>query len=180
MTRSMNPDSALEKLCNAAMQQRLGDVSGLPQELVEYLLKVYREFISSYLNLLRQKENKSADWIPERLSIDSELEDGMRHYFSDYQHITREFNRINQQMDRLQEIEPDTQRRLYRHAIDEILSSRNQEISQADQNEKSGQKGYHRGRRAGLRLPFMVVFYHYFALKIIYCNFANAYNLMSK
>jgi len=132
MTKSMNADSAVEKLCNAAIQQRLGDVSGLPQELVEYILKVYREFISSYLNLLRQKENKSDDWIPERLSIDSDLEDGMRHFFSDYQHITREFQRINQQMDRLQKIDPDRQPRLYRHAIDQILNSRHQEISPGD------------------------------------------------
>ncbi len=132
MTKSMNADSAVEKLCNAAIQQRLGDVSGLPQELVEYILKVYREFISSYLNLLRQKENKSDDWIPERLSIDSDLEDGMRHFFSDYQHITREFQRINQQMDRLQKIDPDRQPRLYRHAIDQILNSRHQELSPGD------------------------------------------------
>jgi len=126
MTKSMNPDSALEKLCNAAIQQRLGDGSRLPQELVEFILNVYREFISSYLNLLRQRENKPADWIPERLSIDSDLQDGMRHFFSDYQHITREFQRINQQMDRLQKIDPDRQPRLYRHAIDEILKSRHQ------------------------------------------------------
>jgi hypothetical protein len=132
MTKSMNADSAVEKLCNAAIQQRLGDVSGLPQKLVERILKVYREFISSYLNLLRQKENKSDDWIPERLSIDSDLEDGMRHFFSDYQHITREFHRINQQMDRLQKIDPDRQPRLYRHAIDQILNSRHQEISPGD------------------------------------------------
>ena len=138
MTHSINRSSALEKLCNAAIQQRLGDVSGLPQELVAYILKIYRKFISSYLNLLRQKENKSADWIPETLSIDSDLEEGMRHFFSDYQHITREFDRINQQMDRLRKIDPDAQPNLYRHAIGEALNSRNQEIGSGDQYEKSG------------------------------------------
>ena len=121
MTALNNPDSALEKLCNAAIERRLGDISGLPQELVAYVLKVYREFIASYLNMLRQRENKPTDWTPETLVIESELTDGMRHFFSDYQHITREFNRLNQKMGRLQEIDKNSQGNLYQHTIDDIL-----------------------------------------------------------
>ena len=34
MTASNNQDSALEKLCNAAIERQLGDISELPQELV--------------------------------------------------------------------------------------------------------------------------------------------------
>jgi hypothetical protein len=44
-------------------------------------MKVYRDFIDGYLNLLRQKEKKPADWTPETLSIDAELADEMRHFF---------------------------------------------------------------------------------------------------
>ena len=121
MTALNNRDSALEKLCNAAIERRLGDISGLPQELVVVVFKVYHEFISSYLNMLRQKENKPNDWTPETLFIEPELTDGMRHFFSDYQHITREFNRLNQKMDRLQQIDKDNQLNLYQHTIDDIL-----------------------------------------------------------
>jgi hypothetical protein len=121
MTALNNPDSALEKLCNAVIERRLGDISGLPKELVAYVLKVYREFISGYLNVLRQRENKPTDWTPETLVIESELTDGMRHFFSDYQHIAREFNRLNQKMDRLQEIDKNSQDNLYQHAIENIL-----------------------------------------------------------
>jgi len=121
MTALNNPDSALEKLCNAAIERRLGDISGLPKELVAYVLKVYREFISSYLNILRQSEKKPADWVPETLFIDAELTDDMRHFFSDYQHIAREFNRLNQKMGRLQEIDKNRQGNLYQHTIDDIL-----------------------------------------------------------
>ena len=81
MTQSTHPDSTLEKLCNATIEQRLGDISGLPEELVAYVGKVYRDFISGYLNMLRQKEKKPADWTPETLFIDSELTDGMRHCY---------------------------------------------------------------------------------------------------
>jgi len=125
MTAMKNPDSALEKLCNAAIERRLGDLSGLPKELDAYVVKVYREFISSYLNMLRQSENKPTDWTPETLSIEPELTDGMRHFFSDYQHIAREFNRLNQKMDRLQQIDKDKQLNLYQHTIDDILKQFN-------------------------------------------------------
>jgi len=121
MTALNNQNSALEKLCNAAIERRLGDISGLPQELVAVIFKVYREFISSYLNILRQRDNRPLDWMPETLFIEPELTDGMRHFFSDYQHITREFNRLNQKMDRLQQIDKDNQLNLYQHAIDDIL-----------------------------------------------------------
>ena len=89
MTAINNQDSAIEKLCNQAIERRFGDISGLPEKLVEYVWLVYREFISSYLNILRQSEKKPADWTPETLVIESELTDGMRHFFSDYQHIAR-------------------------------------------------------------------------------------------
>ena len=125
MTAMKNPESALEKLCNAAIERRLGDLSGLPKELDAYVVKVYREFISSYLNMLRQSENKPTDWTPETLSIEPELTDGMRHFFSDYQHIAREFNRLNQKMDRLQQIDKDKQLNLYQHTIDDILKQFN-------------------------------------------------------
>ena len=126
MTALNNPDSALENLCNTAIERRLGDISGLPTELVEYVIKTYRKFVPCYLNVLRQRDNKPADWTPETLFIDAELTDGMRHFFSDYQHITREFNRLNQKMDQLQEIDRDSQLNLYQHTIDVILQGYNQ------------------------------------------------------
>ena len=125
MTAFNNQDSAIEKLCSQAIKQRLGDISGLPEKLVEYVWLVYREFISSYLNILRQRENKPLDWTPETLFIESELTDGMRHFFSDYQHITREFNRLNQKMVRLQQIDKDIQLNLYQHTIEDILQGYN-------------------------------------------------------
>lgn len=121
MTSSINRDSALEKLCKTAIEQRLGDISGLPQELREHVLQVYRKFIASYLNMLRQSEKKPADWIPETLPIDTDLADGMRHFFSDYQHITKAFYTLNQKMDRLHQIDRGSQPNLYRHVIDDIL-----------------------------------------------------------
>jgi hypothetical protein len=119
--RSSQEYYILEKFCNTAIEQRLGDISGLPEELVAHIRKVYCDFVIGYLNMLRQIDKKPADWIPDSFSIDAELADGMRHFFSDYQHIIRAFYRLNRKMDRLKEIDKDTQFTLYQHMIDDIL-----------------------------------------------------------
>lgn len=138
MTSLDNQESALEKLCSAAIERRLGDISEHPAELVTYVRKVYREFIAGYLNMLRQKKNKPIDWTPETLSFDTELTDGMRHFFSDYQHITREFSGMNQKMERLLEIEKEHQPKLYQHAIDDILKGANRSVTPGDEYETTG------------------------------------------
>jgi hypothetical protein len=121
MTALDRQGGVLEKICKTAIAQRLGDISGLPKELVEYIWNVYRKFISAYLNMLRQKENKPADWTPETLVVDSELTDGMKHFYSDYQHLTKEFFRLNQSIDSLQEIDRERQPNFYQHMVAEIL-----------------------------------------------------------
>ncbi len=121
MTPLNHPGDTLEKFCNSAIEQRLGDISGLPKELIVYVRQIYHDFIAGYLNMLRQRENKPADWTPEILFIDSELADGMRHFFSDYQHIAKAFDRLNQQMGKLQEIDKDKQSNLYQDMINDLL-----------------------------------------------------------
>lgn len=111
----------LETLCQAVIGSRLGDISNQPHELVKHIRRIYREFIAAYLNVLRQRENKPHDWYPQKWSLDPELADEMRHFFSDYQHITRKFYTLNAKMDRLAGIDKDRQLSLYRHTIEDIL-----------------------------------------------------------
>jgi hypothetical protein len=121
MTPLNHPGDTLEKFCKDSIERRLGDISGLPKDLIAYVWKVYRDFIAGYLNMLRQRENKPASWTPETLFIDSELADEMQHFFSDYQHITKAFYRLNRKMDQLREIDKDKQFNLYQNMIDDIL-----------------------------------------------------------
>jgi hypothetical protein len=37
MTQLPHPGSTLEKFCNTAIEKRLGDISGLPRELVAFI-----------------------------------------------------------------------------------------------------------------------------------------------
>ena len=118
-------DNKLKRLCQKAIEQRLGDISDLPKDLVEHIHKIYHEFIASYILLLRQKEQKPAEWIPATLSIEASLADEMRHFFSDYQHITRAFYRLNFEVERLRKIDKNTQPNLHQHAIDAISMGSN-------------------------------------------------------
>jgi hypothetical protein len=111
----------LDKLSIAALTQRMGNVSALPEELTDKILGAYHQFIEAYLNVLRQKENKPMDWFPRTLSIDPELADGMRHFYSDYQHITRKFFKLNQKLDRLREDHNDNRSKRFQDRIDEIF-----------------------------------------------------------
>ena len=118
---STTPQSELDKLSIAALTQRMGNISALPEELTDKILGVYHQFFEAYLNILRQKEHKPLDWFPQSISIDPELADGMRHFYSDYQHITRKFFKLNQMLDRLREDHNDNRSKLFQDRIEEIF-----------------------------------------------------------
>ena len=107
-----------DRLCEDLIAEKWGSIAALPDELNRAVFGVYRSFISSYLNFLRQKESKPLDWIPEKLVIDWELVDDMRHFFSDYQHITA----LNRQLDNLIDIDKGKQPKLYQEKVAEILA----------------------------------------------------------
>ena len=114
-------DRRIQRFCEAIIAERVGDISTLPNKLVKHVFQVYGDFIAAYLNLLRQKEGKPQDWFPESLLIDPALVDEMRHFFSDYQHITKAFLNLNKKMDELHEIHKYKQPNLYEHAVASIL-----------------------------------------------------------
>ncbi len=120
--KTAKPDSRNRSFCEAIIAKRQGDISTLPNRLARHVSHVYGDFIAAYLNVLRQKEGKPRDWFPESLSIDPALVDEMRHFFSDYQHITKAFLTLNKQMDGLHEIDKDKQPNLYEYTVASILS----------------------------------------------------------
>ena len=114
-------NTRVDRVCQIIIDQKLGEISDLPEALTKFIYRTYREFITSYLNVLRQKEGKAPDWFPESLSIYPELVDDMRHFFSDHQHVTRAFLTLNKQMAALREINKEKQPKLYAHTIASIL-----------------------------------------------------------
>jgi hypothetical protein len=119
--KTKKPDSRILTLCEDIIEKKLKDISILSDNLVNHIFHIYAEFIENYLNVLRQKEGKPRGWFPESLSIDPAWVDEMRHFFSDYQHITNAFLTLNKHMDELREIDKDKQPNLYQHTVNDIL-----------------------------------------------------------
>lgn len=55
------------------------------------------------------------------MSIDSELTGHMRHFFSDYQHATGKFYKLNLELKRLQAMDRESHPKLYQYAVDRFL-----------------------------------------------------------
>lgn len=110
-----------EKFIKLAVKTQLGDISDLPPDLVDHVGVVYREFVTAYIDMLRQKESRPTGWFPDKWSLDLELADDMRHFYSDHQFITRKFFLLNAGIRQLRKIDPDRQDKLYRDSVDELL-----------------------------------------------------------
>ncbi|MBW1782821.1 MAG: hypothetical protein JRL30_19030 [Deltaproteobacteria bacterium] len=117
---------SLEEMCAAAIENHLGDISDLPGALANRIRDVYYDFVQGYLNLLRQKENRPREWFPATWSLDPQLADDMRHFFSDYQHIANAFLSINLKIEQLRKIDQERQPDLYREAVEAIMEGNDQ------------------------------------------------------
>ena len=137
MTAKTKTERAVDMLCRRAIEQNLGDLSQLPEELLTCIFRVYREFMTAYLNVLRQNENRPADWIPATVRIDAGLTDQMRHFFSDYQHITLKFYKLNRDINRLKAMDKDRHIELYQFTIDDILQQCEPLNTSGGQDEKT-------------------------------------------
>ena len=122
----MSPSNhRIDQLCKNLIAETWGDRDDFPEELSSRADHICREFIVAYLNFLRQKEAGSPDWFPETLVIDWDLVDDMRHFFSDYQHITKSFLTLKRQLKMLQDIDKDKQPNAYQYMITDILAGAN-------------------------------------------------------
>ena len=123
---------SVEKCVEAAIEKHTGDISRLPEQLADHVNRVYHKFVTIYLHVLRQKKNKPSHWFPQKWSVDLELADQMRHFFSDYQHITKEFFMLNAKMEKLSRIDRESQPNMYEHVLADILQA-------ADHPQNSGE-----------------------------------------
>lgn len=110
------------------IETELGDIADLPPELVSRVRLVYQEFVSDYLDMLRQKDQKPIDWFPESWSPDLDLVDDMRHFFSDHQYITRKFFLLSAGIRRLRQIDIELQPELYRDMVNQLLQKPNRNV----------------------------------------------------
>ena len=112
--------TSLEELTWASLEKRVG-LAPLPQELLDRIFRVYKDFFSGYLNFLRQREHQPSDWMPKAVAVDRELVDQMRHFFSDYQHIVKRYDRVNRKLAELGKVDRLRQPQVYDLVVNDIL-----------------------------------------------------------
>ena len=111
----------IERLIRNAIHSEIGTIDELPRSVIERILAVYSEFIPVYTEMVRIKDNHPRGWHPDEISIDPDTVEDMLHFFSDYQHITKEFNRLNHQVKTLMMLDRNSERHRYDEWVKKIV-----------------------------------------------------------
>ena len=115
-------DPWLDKMTSSLLEQRLGRLEHYPPAVIERATQVYRPFLKAYVEIIRLKGQHAIDEQAPDIRIDDSVVDEMRHFFSDYQHLTRAYIRMDHLIARLAEIDRDLESHLFQQIVDEINS----------------------------------------------------------
>ena len=114
----------LLRVIETAIASTLGSIDTLPDNVVVKLREVYREFIPAYLEMIRIRDNRPKKWQPDTLVIESDVVDGMGHFYSDYQHVARRFQEINRQAKQLMALNREDDVHRYDALVEQIITGR--------------------------------------------------------
>jgi hypothetical protein len=119
----MNADRTerLRKLAEAAINDKLGPLDDLPPAVRKRVKEVYRAFVQAYVEIIRMKDGRGRDWLPESIIIDPEVTEDMRHFFSDYQHLTNDFLWTNAKIESIRSIDKEVTPGLYEERVNAVL-----------------------------------------------------------
>ena len=112
----------MQQLIESAIKSEIGDIDQLPHSVAARVRDVYGEFIPVYTEMVRIRENQHRDWRPEILPIDPDMVENMLHFFSDYQHLTRAFKRLNREVKILLALDRHSEPHRYDELAESIVS----------------------------------------------------------
>ena len=110
------------KLATELLTRKLGRLGDYPETIVEQALQTYEVFVRAYIGIMRFKDPLYPADRTDSLQIDMAVVDEMRHFYSDYQHITRDFLRMDRLLSQLARTNRENQPQRYQQIIDEIRS----------------------------------------------------------
>jgi hypothetical protein len=113
---------SMQQLIESAIKSEIGDIDQLPHSVAARVRDVYGEFIPVYTEMIRIRENQHRDWRPEILPIDPDMVENMLHFFSDYQHLTRAFKRLNREVKILLALDRHSEPHRYNELAESIVS----------------------------------------------------------
>jgi len=109
----------MQQLIERAIKSEIGNIDQLPDAVAARVRDVYGEFMPVYTEMIRIKGNQHRDRRPAILPIDPDMVEDMLHFFSDYQHLTRAFKRLNREVKTLLSLD----RHSEPHRCDELTES---------------------------------------------------------
>ena len=111
----------LNDLARRTIENRLGGLEDLPPPLHERVFDVYREFLKGYLGFLEMDGRTKVETVEGPVPIFPDIVDGMRHFFSDYQHLTRQFVALERRIARIRRIDPEGNPKIREDEIEELM-----------------------------------------------------------
>ena len=120
--RSFEGEEGLNGVVERAISSEIGNIGALPRKVADRLREIYRDFIPVYVEMIRMKENKPKHWQPTEIAIDPEMVEDMRHFFSDYQNLTRRFKAIRRQVKYLLTLDREAEPHRYKTCVEKIVS----------------------------------------------------------
>jgi hypothetical protein len=116
---------SIQQLVESAIKSEIGDIDMLPRAVAAHVRNVYGEFIPVYTEMIRIKGNQHRDRRPAILPIDPDMVEDMLHFFSDYQHLTRAFKRLNREVKTLLAMDRHREPHRYDEWAENIVSGGN-------------------------------------------------------
>ena len=112
----------MQQLIESAIKSEIGDIDQLPHAVAARVRDVYGEFMPLYTEMIRIKGNQDRDRRPAILPIDLDVVEDMLHFFSDYQHLTRAFKRLNRKVKTLLAMDRHSEPHRYDELAEDIVS----------------------------------------------------------
>lgn len=120
----------IEAIVPAAIDYHLGNIANLPESVQDKIRSVYKSFYSTYLNIAKLKGFTEITAVDDLIKLDSELIEYMRHFFSDYQTVYRDFLYLNRQVRELMQIDQQHYPEKFRERLDNLMAGNNDEGSE--------------------------------------------------
>ena len=112
----------MQQIIERAIKSEIGNIDQLPDAVAARVRDVYGEFMPVYTEMIRIKGNQHRDQQPAMLPIDPDMVEDMLHFFSDYQHLTRAFKRLNREVKTLLALDRHSEPHRYDELAESIVS----------------------------------------------------------
>ena len=110
------------QIIESAIKSEIGDIDQLPHAVAARVRDVYANFMPVYTEMIRIRGNQHRDRRPAILPIDPDIMEDMLHFFSDYQHLTRAFKKLNREVKNLLALDRQSEPHRYDELAESIVS----------------------------------------------------------